>query len=188
MEALLVSALTVFFAELGDRTQLLAAALAIRFRNERSIIGGLALASLINCFASAYAGIYMGKLMSELPLRMFQGLAYIFAAVGMLWWRRKVNLLGWWKTGAFMTAFLGLFILEFGDKSQFLILAKAANNPWGFAAAGGWIGIMAACVPAIIMGEKLADMLPIAAMRRIAGFAFLLWGIGLVLSAWGLIG
>ncbi len=189
MEALLTTALATFLAETGDRTQLLAAILALRFRNEKQIMAGLMLATLINCVLSAYAGSVLSKFISEAPLQMFQGLAWFFAGFGMFWLRRNVDQLKSWQTNAFMTTFFGTFILEFGDKSQFLVLARAATaSHWGFAAIGGIAGIMAAAIPAIMMAEKLADMLPINKIRRICGIIFVIWGGYLVLNAIGIAG
>lgn len=188
MDALLSTLISVFFAELGDRSQILTAALAIRYHNDRSVLAGLALATLLNCTISAVAGSLVDGWISEEPVRLFTALAYIFAGVGMLLWRRKVDLLENWKLGAFTTSFLGLFILQFGDKSQFLIAVGAANAEyWGFALAGGIIGVMAACVPAIILRERLAALVPIPVIRAVAGGIMLLWGAVLALGAFKLI-
>jgi Ca2+/H+ antiporter, TMEM165/GDT1 family len=188
MDALLSTFLAVFLAEMGDRSQILAAALAIRFRNDLAILVGLALTSLLNVAISAAAGSVIDSWISEEPVRLFISLAYIFAGAGMLAWRRKVDILTRWKTGAFLTSFLGLFILQFGDKSQFLIAANAASTPfWGFTFVGGLLGILAACVPAVLLREKLVAILPIKLIRRISGAAMLLWGLYLALGVFDLI-
>lgn len=188
MDALLSTFIAVLLAEMGDRSQILAAALAIRFRNDRVILAGLALASALNVGISAAAGSMIDGWVSEEPVLLFIALAYIFAGAGMLGWRRKVDILTGWKTGAFMTSFLGLFILQFGDKSQFLIAANAASTPfWGFTFAGGFLGILAACMPAILMREKLAAILPIKLIRRIGGAAMFLWGLYLALGVFDLL-
>lgn len=141
MDALLSTLLAVLFSEMGDRSQILAAALAIRFANNRAIIAGLLLATVINCSISAILGSLVDGWISEEPMQLFTALAYIFAGAAMLAWRRKVDLLGEWKMGAFTTSFLGLLVLQFGDKSQFLIAANAANyDLWAFALLGGILG------------------------------------------------
>ena len=188
MDTLLTTFLAVVAAEMGDRSQILAAALALRFRNDLAIVAGLALATLLNCAISSAAGSMIDGWISDEPLRLFTAAAYIFAGVGMLLWRRKVDVLEHWKTGAFLTSFAGLFILQFGDKSQFLIAANAASTPlWGFTFAGGVLGILAACIPAVLLREKLAAILPISGIRRIGGAIILLWGLYLALGSFGLI-
>jgi putative Ca2+/H+ antiporter (TMEM165/GDT1 family) len=188
MDALLSTLISVFFAEMGDRSQILTAALAMRYSNDRSVLAGLTLATILNCTISAVAGSLVDSWVSEEPMRLFTGLAYIFAGAGMLLWRRKVDLLENWTLSAFMTSFLGLFILQFGDKSQFLIAVNAANSYlWGFALAGGIIGVMAACVPAIFLRDQMAAVAMLRPARWIAGGAMLLWGLFLAMGAFRLI-
>ncbi len=188
MESLLTTFLSVLLAECGDRTQILAAALALRFRNDRPVLLALVLASAITIGMSAAAGSVIDQYISEDPVRLFNGLAFASAGLAMLAWRKKVDLLSGWRTGPFWTAFLGLFILQFGDKSQFLIVANAATTPaWGLTALGGWLGMMAAVVPAILLKERLAALVPLNKVRRIGGAAMLLYGIYLALRAWHII-
>jgi putative Ca2+/H+ antiporter (TMEM165/GDT1 family) len=81
----------------------------------------------------------------------------------------------------------GAFILQFGDKGQFVLMATAARTDMGFfAAAGGWIGVMIACLPAILLRRQLAENIPIVPIRYAGGAAFLLIGIILALGAWGI--
>jgi Ca2+/H+ antiporter, TMEM165/GDT1 family len=188
MDVLLTSLIAVFFAELGDRGQILTLALALRYRKNVAVLAGLMLATLLNCLASAAVGSVFDQYLSEEPVRLFTAMAYIFAGGGMLLWRRKVDLLENWQLGAFMTSFLGLFILQFGDKSQFLIAVNAAQTPlWGFAVAGGFAGIIAACAPIIFFGGRLAGSLPVQQIRKAAGAVMILWGLFAALGALKLI-
>ncbi len=187
MDALLSTFLSVFLSEMGDRTQILAAALALRYHKNGAVLAGLTAATLLNCTISAGGGSVIDSWISEAPLKLFAGMAYIFAGAGMLMWRRKVDPLTGWKTPAFLTAFLGLFILEFGDKSQFIIAAQSARTEfWPMAAAGGFVGIMAATVPAVILRERLAAIVPLKPIRWVSGALLLGWGILLALQAFGL--
>lgn len=106
----------------------------------------------------------------------------------MLAWRRPVDLLENWSLGPFWTSFLGLFILQLGDKGQFILAATAARTDmWSFAAVGGWFGVMIACVPAILLRQQLATYVPIQTVRYAGGAAFLLIGSILALGAWGIV-
>jgi Ca2+/H+ antiporter, TMEM165/GDT1 family len=187
MDALLSTFLSVFLAEIGDRTQILAAALALRYHKSGAVLAGLAAATLVNCGLSAAGGSVIDGWISEAPVKLFAGMAYIFAGAGMLMWRRTVDPLSGWKTSAFLTAFLGLFILEFGDKSQFIIAAQAARTPfWPMAAVGGFVGIMTATIPAVILRERLAQIVPLKPIRWASGALLLGWGGILALQAFGL--
>lgn len=188
MDSLLASFLALILTETGDRTQLLAAALAIRFAGNRPVILGLAAASLLNCLISAYAGSFIDQWVSQDPVRLFNGLAYLLAGVAMLAWRRPVDLLEGWKTGPFLTAFLGIFILQFGDKGQFIIGTSAARaDHWLFPAIGGWLGTLAAIIPAILLKERLARILPVTKIRIGGGLALCLLGMIHALKAWHII-
>jgi Ca2+/H+ antiporter, TMEM165/GDT1 family len=188
MDSLIATFFSALLAEMGDRSQILAAALALRYGWDRSVIWALALATAINCALSAAAGSVIDDWISEDPVRLFNGLAYASAGVAMLWWRRPVDLLSGWKIAPFWTAFLGLFILQFGDKTQFIIGANAAMTPWPvFTALGGWLGIMVAVVPAVLLKEKLAHMLPLRRIRMFGGIILLLWGVVQALRAWRIV-
>ena len=187
MDALLTSLFALALAEIGDRPQILCAALAIRYGRITPVFWGLALATLANCVLSALAGSAVNQWISAEPLQLFYALSLIFAGVGMTAWRRPVDLLGKWTIGPFWTAFIGLFILQFGDKGQFILAANAARTDmWILAAIGGWIGVMAACVPALLLHERLAKLLPLSRIRIGGGIAFIIIGAVLALSAWGI--
>lgn len=188
MDSLISTFFSALLSETGDRSQILAAVLAMRYGRDNMVIAALALAAALNCLISAAGGSVIDHWISEDPLRLLNGLAYVSAGVAMLWRRRPVDLLTGWKIWPFMTAFLGLFILQFGDNSQFIIAANAALTPyWLFTALGGWLGIMAAVVPAIILKEKLAQLLPLPTLRKTVGIMFLLWGIVQALRAWRIV-
>ena len=187
MDAFLTSLFALAAAEFGDRPQILCAALAIRYGRLSPILWGLGLATLCNCAISAIAGHAVHQWISEDALQLFYALSLIFAGFGMVAWRRPVDLLEKWTLGPFWTSFLGLFILQFGDKGQFILMATAARTGMAsFAAAGGWFGVMIACVPAILFYRQLADHLPMATIRHAGGAAFLLIGTVVALGAWGI--
>ena len=185
METFLIAFIAVAFAEMCDRPQLLAAALASRFGRNGPVIAGLVIASLINALVSAYAGSFIKDWISEDPLLLFRSLAYLFAGVDMLAPRKAIDLLAGWKTGPFWTSLLGLFILQFGDKSQFIIAVEgAAGQHWLLAALGGWLGMLVAGIAAIILKQRLAELLPLKALRLTAGALMLALGVAMALSAW----
>lgn len=188
MESLLLAFLSVLIAETGDRAQILTAALAQRFARPVPIILAIIFGCATNSMIAVCAGQQLQTMISEDPVRLFGGLAYLITAISMLAWHRKVNLLDQWKTGPFLTTFLGLFILQFGEHAQFLILAIAASDDqviW--AGIGGWLGMIAALVPAVLMQERFGEVLPLAKIRKGASILFLIYGSYLALRAWRLL-
>lgn len=189
MDSFLITLLVVAIAEMGDRTQLLSAVLAMRFKNDKAIIFGLLLATLINCALSAYLGSAIKGWISMDALKLFVAIAYIMGGVGMLLWYRPIDLLENWKIGTFATSFLGIFILQIGDKSQFIIGANAAQaDHWIFPFFGAIFGIMIANVPAIIFKEELSNIIPLKSIRQIGGIVITIWGIIMAMQAFRIIG
>jgi putative Ca2+/H+ antiporter (TMEM165/GDT1 family) len=86
-----------------------------------------------------------------------------------------------WKTGPFLTTAGCVFLLEFGDKTQFLTFALAAQfNAFALAAAGATAGVMASSVPAALLGDGLAGAVPLKTIRIGLGALFL--AVGLVVG------
>lgn len=184
MHSFLITLLVVTIVEMGDRPQLLSAVLAMRYKNDKVIIWGLFLATLINCALSAYLGSEVKGWINQDALKLFAAVAYVLGGIGMLLWYRPLDLLEDWNIGAFATSFLGLFILQIGDKSQFIIGANAAQaDHWIFAFFGAVIGIMIANVPAVIFKEELSNIIPLKIIRRIGGVFITLWGIIMAMQA-----
>jgi len=65
VEAFLISAGVVAFAEIGDKTQLLAILLAARFRAPLPIILGILGATALNHTLAAVLGLYIGDWLGE---------------------------------------------------------------------------------------------------------------------------
>ena len=73
MEALSVSTLVVLLAEIGDKTQLLALLLAIRYRKPWIITLAIFLATILNHALAAWIGNWISGLFSEETLRWLGG-------------------------------------------------------------------------------------------------------------------
>jgi Ca2+/H+ antiporter, TMEM165/GDT1 family len=188
MDSLLITLISVLLAESAARTQFLVAGLTARFGDNRKILLAIILATAANSVIAAFAGSFVALWISEDPVRLFIGMAYIFAAISMLWRRRPVDMLEKWKTGPVLTSFVGLFVLQFGDKGQFIVLAQAAqSHVWGWTALGGFLGTMLGLFPAILFKEKLEETFPLHAIRKVAGVLFLVFGAYLALGAWRLL-
>ncbi len=176
-------------AATGDRPQLLCAALAIRYGRSWPVAAGLAFAAALCCALASYAGSYLPRYISEEPVRLMFAIALLLAGMGMLLWRRPVELFENWRLGAFGTSLLALLTLIFGDKGQFLLATNSAmTGDWIFAGIGGWLGLLAACLPAIWLQERVGVIVPITWIRRIGGGVFVLLSLIHAAMALGLFG
>lgn len=187
MEAFLTTLLLTAIVQTGDRSQLLCAALGQRFARPLPLALGVAMASGVMAAIGALGGVAVGTWISLDALRLFYALSLLFAGLGMLAPRRAVDTLPGWRSGPFLTGLLGLFILQFGDKGQFIIAATAARgHEWLWPLIGGWAGTMLGLMPAIIWQEKLAAW-PMRPVRLVAGGIIGAIGITLALAAFGLV-
>ncbi len=174
MDALLTALLGCLLGEIGDQGQLLTLALATRFRRAGPLIAGIVVAAAANAAISALAGAFIGPMLGSSARLLFLALALLFLGLGMLWPVKAPDSLASWPTGAFLTSMLGLFILGFGDGSQFLILGLATRSADPvMAGIGGALGIIAALVPVILLRERLLAAAPLRAIR-LGGAALML--------------
>lgn len=189
MDALVTSLLLVALTGIGGRSQLFCAAMALRFDNSRVIFAAFAIASLINCAIASFGGVVVGQWISNDAVQLFYALSLIFAAGGMLFFQQPVDILAKWKIGAFLTCLLGLFILQLGDKGQFILAATAARTQSGFLTMlGGWVGSLLVFAPAILLKDRIAAIVPVRWIRLGGGCLLLAIGLVVALDAHGLIG
>ena len=84
--------------------------------------------------------------------------------------------------GAAALAFGAIFIAEFGDKSQLLILAFATRYPWRPIVAGVVIAAAVIQGVSVLVGAALGAILPDTIVALVSGVAFL------AVAAWTLLG
>ena len=88
------------------------------------------------------------------------------------------------RFGVFGATLITFFLAEMGDKTQIATVAMSAHyaDPL-WVVAGTTLGMLIADVPAVFVGDKLADKIPMrlvhgvaATMFAILGVATLFWG------------
>ena len=182
MYEFLISTSVVALAEMGDKTQLLALLLAARFRKPVPILIAILLATTINHGISAVLGQWITTLLSPEVLLWILALGFI----GMAMWMLIPDELGdetesinkWQKFGVFGATFILFFLAEIGDKTQIATVALAARFDSVFwVMCGTTLGMMLANAPAVFIGDKLADQLPIALIHKIGAAIFLMVGV-----------
>ena len=84
----------------------------------------------------------------------------------------------WQRFGVFGATFVLFFLAEIGDKTQIATVALAARYDSIFwVMAGTTVGMMLANAPAVFVGNKLADKLPISLIHKIGAAIFLIIGV-----------
>lgn len=185
---MLIALLASAFAEMGDRTQLLAMVLALRCRNDSIVFGGIALAVAINCALSATAGWLVSPYLGSSARTLFFALPFLFAGAGLLMRPKRPDDVKIGRLGAFFTVFFSFFVLEFGDKSQFIAAGVAVRTADPvMTAIGASTGILLAMAPVILLRQQFFAGFPIVQLRRGAGVVFLLIGSLVAIGALGLL-
>ena len=190
MEAFLISTGIVALAEIGDKTQLLAFILAAKFRKPLPIILGILVATLVNHGVAAFLGTWLTSLISPGALRWVLGLSFIVMAVWILIPDQleedakltRSGVLG--VFGIFGTTVLAFFLAEMGDKTQIATVALAAQYQALLAVvAGTTLGMMIANVPAVLLGNRITQYMPVRLVHTIAAAVFAVLGIATLLGA-----
>ncbi|KQW45583.1 MULTISPECIES: TMEM165/GDT1 family protein [unclassified Roseateles] len=190
MQAFLIATGLVALAEIGDKTQLLAFMLAARFQRPWPIVAGIFVATVLNHAAAGALGAWLTSLISPTALRWGLGLSFI----AMAGWMLIPDQLDEDDTpksghGVFVTTLIAFFLAEMGDKTQIATVALAARFPADFigVVAGTTAGMMAANVPAVLVGGKLAQRLPVTLVHRVAAGIFAVLGVATLVAGDGLL-
>lgn len=180
MEAFFTSAAVVAFAEIGDKTMLLAILLSTRFRAPLPIILGILAATLVNHALAALAGQQIAGLLDAPWFRWAVALGFVAMALWTLVPDKIDEKDGQvsHKGSVFLTTTIAFFLVEMGDKTQVATVALGAHYQNVLAvAAGTTLGMMVANVPAVFLGEELVKRVPLKFVRLFAATLFLALGI-----------
>ena len=188
MEAFLVSTGLVAIAEIGDKTMLLAIALAATWRRPVPIIAGILIATLANHALAALAGTLFAHFLSGPWMRWIVGIAFLGFAAWALIPDKLDDDEGGVKPqktapAVFWATTVAFFLVEMGDKTQIATAALAARfETLPLVVAGSTLGMMLVNGPAVFMGEAAAKRLPLKYIRMAAAAGFALTGLWVLIA------
>ena len=180
MEAFLISTGVVFLGEMGDKTQLLAMLLAVKFRRPLPIVLGIFVATLLNHLTAGLVGGWIAHALGPQVLRWVIGVSFLAMAVWMLIPDKidEDEAAGQGRFGVFGTTVIAFFMAEMGDKTQIATVALAARfQDLVAVVAGTTLGMMLADVPAVFIGDRLAKKVPMKLVHGIAAAIFAVLGL-----------
>ncbi len=180
MESLLISAGIVALAEIGDKTQLLAFILAARFKKPTPIILAILTATIVNHGLAGAMGAWITSVVNPEVLRWILGTSFI--AMGL--WTLIPDKIEEEETkiashlGVFGATLITFFMAEMGDKTQLATVALAAHYSNAiYVVIGTTLGMLIADVPAVFVGNKFADKIPMKLVHSIAAGLFIIMGL-----------
>jgi putative Ca2+/H+ antiporter (TMEM165/GDT1 family) len=167
MEAFLVSFGLVALAELGDKTQFLALMLASRFRRPVPILAGIFVAVVVNHLASAALGYFLGMKLEGPWLKWIIAASFFAVAIwAVVPEKPEEESVPTGRFGVFGTTVVAFFIAELGDKTEVATAALAAR--YGVlvpVVAGTTLAMLAANLPAVLLGRQLARWVSLKTLR-----------------------
>jgi Ca2+/H+ antiporter, TMEM165/GDT1 family len=178
--SLLTCTLVVALAEMGDKTQLLSLMLAARFKQFWPIVLGITVATLLNHGLAAALG---ATIQQWIPKQLLPWvLAISFIAIGL--WLLKPDqldetpLADKGRLGVFGITVVAFFLAEIGDKTQIATIALAARYESILVVTlGTTFGMLLANAPAVYLGQRFAQKLPVKLLNRIAAVLFVATGL-----------
>ncbi len=188
MEAFLTATGLVALAEIGDKTQLLALLLAVKFRRPWPIVAGIFAATLANHALAGALGAWLTQWLSPVALRWLLGLSFLGMAVWMLIPDRLDEEASGERAprwGVFGTTVLAYFLAEMGDKTQIAtVMLAAQHGNWMAVVAGSTLGLLLATAPVVWLGDRLLRRIPLRLVHLVSAALFALLGLA-VLAGWG---
>jgi Ca2+/H+ antiporter, TMEM165/GDT1 family len=174
VEAFVVSAAVVGLAEIGDKTQILSFMLAARFLRPLPVIFGILISTIANHAVAGLAGTFFGGFFVGQWMRWVLAASFLSVAIWALFPDKAVDEdSGTGRAGAFLTALVTFFLAEIGDKTQIATIGLAARFEQFYPVVlGTTAGMMLANIPAVLVGGRLADRLPLKWIRFAAAVVF----------------
>jgi putative Ca2+/H+ antiporter (TMEM165/GDT1 family) len=179
MEALFTSIAIVALAEIGDKTQLLSLALTTRYRRPWPIIVGILVATLLNHALASAVGTWVSSALGPVVLRWVLALSFLAMSIWILIPDKldDVNAQPG-RFGIFGATLVAFFIAEMGDKTQIATVALAAKySDFYTVVAGTTVGMLLANAPVVLLGDRIANLVPVHIVRRVASALFAVLGV-----------
>ena len=185
LDTTLISAAVVAIAEIGDKTQLLAIVLAARFRKPGTVILGILAATLLNHGLAATLGYFIAQWLSGLWFQVAVGAGFIAMALwALIPDKEDEGALSKSRGGVFLATLVAFFLVEIGDKTQIATSLLAARfGDILFVTIGTTLGMMAANIPAVLVGEAATRIVPLKVVRIVAAALFAVIGLWILLAA-----
>ena len=181
--ALTLSAGVVALAEMGDKTQLLSLMLAARYpRQSLAIILGIFVATIANHACAALLGHWLMTLVSPDVMRWILGISFLGIGLWLLVPDHIDDAQGSKVADraiqVFVLTVVLFFLAEMGDKTQIATIALGARYEDVISVTiGTTLGMMLANAPAVWVGQKFTQRMPIKWVHAIAAISFITIGI-----------
>ena len=175
----------IFLAELGDKTQLTAMALALRYPWRRIFVG-IAAAFFVLNLAAVAVGKILFLMLPIFWVTLVSALLFLYFGYSTL--RHACDADDDddapppTAATAARTAFIMIFMAELGDKTQLVTASQAAQHSdslmgMSMVFASSTLALWCVSLIGIFAGKQLVRFIPLCWIHRTAGFMFLVFGV-----------
>ncbi len=185
MEALLQSFGLVLASEMGDKTQLLALILALRFKKPWAVMAGILVATVLNHGLATLVGGWIGSMVPEDTLRIILAVVFFAFAIWILVPDKMddEDAKEHASANAFLATTVLFFLAEMGDKTQLATIALGAKFQMPVAVTiGTTLGMLVADGLAVVFGEKVTQLIPMKVIRIISCILFAGFGAAILVG------
>ncbi len=178
MSDFLTALLFVVVAEMGDKTQLLAMAMASKYKASKVMVGVL-IATIFNHALAVGVGSYLNTFIPPDAIKIVAAISFLLFGLWTLRGdkldedKKKKS-----KFGPIVTVAIAFFIAEMGDKTQLMTISIAAKSHLPlFVLMGTTVGMLIADGIGILGGAWMAKHVPEKYIKWGAGIIFLFFGV-----------
>lgn len=177
MSIIIKTIFLVVVAEMGDKTQLLAMAMASKYKASQVLLG-VFLATILNHGVAVVIGSYLNSLIPISTIKIAAAAAFIIFG---LWTLRGDKLDDEenknTRLGPVAAVAIAFFIAEMGDKTQLMTITLSAQvNNAVLILVGSTIGMMISDGIGILGGAWMYKHIPETYIKWAAGIVFILFG------------
>ena len=174
-------------AEIGDKSQLVCIALAVRYRAMPVLMGAIVAFALLN-LAAVLVGAAVANWLPEQVITAVVGVLFLLFGIHAFSSNDTeeesdvINDKG--NHGIFFSTFLLITLAEFGDKTQIAVAGLASTVDIVAVWLGATLALAATSGIGVLAGRTVLQHVPITLLHRLSGSLFILFGIAALLSLW----
>jgi Ca2+/H+ antiporter, TMEM165/GDT1 family len=176
-EDIIIPFVTIALAELGDKTQVSILLLSSRTNKFSSIFLGVFFAFLIVDGIAIALGNLITSVVDITILKPISGVVFIIFGVYMLLSKKEETKQKNYEKSIFVSAFLMIFLTEWGDKTQVAAALFATQYNALFVLLGTMLALSLLSLLAIFFGTILNKKINQKLLKKVAGVVFIILGI-----------
>lgn len=177
IEDILIPLVAIAAAELGDKTQISILLLSSKTKKHLQLLLGVMLAFLIVDGIAIAAGSWITTVIPTNVLKIVSGAVFIIFGIFMLINKRGGEESKTYDKSPFISAFLLIFLTEWGDKTQIVAALFATKFNALMVLVGTILALTILSVIAVYFGKFISERIDKKLITKVAGTVFIIMGL-----------